>query len=339
MDPRRPPTASSTSDAETSSISPPCSSVDTESLKPKDSESESRRRPSEFPTLFNEIAFIFVIVLSLMMSEYFTSGFNIILPHISISLDIAPKDRTWPTAVPNLAAGALLLPFARLCDRYGSRMIFLGGHTWLLAWSIANGFSTGTVFTIACRAMQGIGFAAFLPSGLSLLGQIYRPGPRKNIVYCCYGAFACIGFYFGIFTAASSIQFLDWRWYFWVGAIIEAVIVIAGYTAIPSGLNDHNPLARMDWWGVVTIVPGVAFLVFAFAYGGHAPDGWKTPCILVAFVLCAVLLSAAVYIQGWVSSHPLVPPRIFKPKYMKRILGVTLCCNGIWSLFLFYSSL
>lgn len=302
-------------------------------------ETKGKARPGAFRSLLGEIAFIFTIYLSLMMSEYFTSGFNIILPHLSTAIGIAPKDRTWPTTVPNLAAGALLLPFARVCDRFGSRVIFMGGHAWLGIWSMANSFSTGTVFTVICRAMQGIGFAAFLPAGVSLLGQVYTPGPRKNLVYCLYGAFACMGFYFGIFTASISVQFMNWQWYFRIGAMVEVLIVAGGFFTIPRHLDDANILARMDWWGTVTIVPGVGLLTFALGAGGHATDGWRTPHILVAFALSGLLLSAAVYTQGWVSTQPLVPPRTFRPLYMRRILGVMLCSNGIWSLFLFYSSL
>ena len=74
---------------------------------------------------------------------------------------------------------------------------------------------------IVCRAMQGIGSAAFLPAGLAILSQTYRPGPRKNFVFAIYGAFACIGFYFGIFVGAcATAEYLDWRWYFWIGAIV-----------------------------------------------------------------------------------------------------------------------
>ena len=48
------------------------------------------------------------IVMSLMMSEYFTSGFNIILPTLTDAVHIPEAARTRPTAVPNLAAGVSL---------------------------------------------------------------------------------------------------------------------------------------------------------------------------------------------------------------------------------------
>ncbi|KAG5988015.1 hypothetical protein E4U43_004855, partial [Claviceps pusilla] len=280
-----------------------------------------RQRPDSLPSWVSESFFVFTIVMSMMMSEFFIGGFNIVLPPIADALDMPASSRTWPAGVTNLTTAALLQPFARLCDLYGGRAVFLCGHVWLLIWSLISGFSQNTTMLIACRAMQGIGSAAFLPAGLAILSQMYRPGPRKNFVFAIYGAFACIGFYFGIFVGALTTEYLDWRWYFWVGSMVGLVIAVSGCISIPRNLGDVNPEAKMDWLGVVTIVPGLVLVVFAFTDGGHAPDGWRTPYIYSSLILGLVFLAAAVYVQGWVSSQPLLPPDLFKAKYMKRLMA------------------
>lgn len=43
-----------------------------------------------------------------------------------------------------------------------------------------------------------------LPSGLMMMGRIYRPGKRKNIVFSIYGACAPLGFFFSILVASVS---------------------------------------------------------------------------------------------------------------------------------------
>ncbi|POR34314.1 Uncharacterized protein TPAR_05486, partial [Tolypocladium paradoxum] len=180
--------------------------------------------------------------------------------------------------------------------------------------------------------MQGVGAAAFLPAGLALLSRAYRPGPRKNFVFAVYGAFACIGFYFGIFVGAVSAEYLDWRWYFWIGAVLCLVVGVSGALTIPPRLGDVDPAARMDWWGAVTIVPGLVLVVFAFTDGGHAPDGWRTPYVCVTLALGVLFLAAAVYVQGWVSSRPLLPPELFRQRYMKRLVGALFCSYGVFGL-------
>ncbi|KAG6015005.1 hypothetical protein E4U41_004719, partial [Claviceps citrina] len=209
-----------------------------------------RQRPAALGGWASEAFFVFTIVMSMMMSEYFIGGFNIVLPPIAEALRMPAASRTWPAGVTNLTTAALLQPFARLCDLYGGRAVFLSGHAWLLVWSLVSGFSRSTTMLIVCRAMQGVGSAAFLPAGLAILSQMYRPGPRKNVVFAIYGAFACLGFYFGIFAGALTAEFLDWRWYFWVGAGVGLVVAGSGWASIPRDLGDVNPDARMDWLGV-----------------------------------------------------------------------------------------
>lgn len=300
-----------------------------------------RQRPDSLPSRVSEVLFVFTIVMSMMMSEYFIGGFNIVLPPIADALGIPASSRTWPAGVTNLTTAALLQPLARLCDLYGGRAVFLGGHAWLLVWSLVGGFSQNTTMLIVCRAMQGIGPAAFLPAGLAILSQTYRPGPRKNLVFAVYGAFACIGFYFGIFVGAVTAEYLDWRWYFWVGAIVGLIIAISACISIPGPTGNSaglDPGAKMDWLGVVTIVPGLVLVVFAFTDGYHAPDGWKTPYIHVSLVLGILFLAAAVYVQGWVSTQPLLPPDLFKAKYMKRLMAALFLSYGVFGLYLFYAS-
>ncbi|KAL3961447.1 hypothetical protein ACCO45_002970 [Purpureocillium lilacinum] len=232
-----------------------------------------RERPAVFSGWLSESLFVFTIVFSMMMSEYFISGFNIILPPVSVALNIAPSSRTWPAGVTNLTIAALLQPCARACDIFGAKKVFLFGHAWLFAWALGCGFSNGPTVLIVCRAMQGIGAAAFLPAGLALLSSAYRPGPRKNLMFAVYGAFAVIGFFFGIIIGALAAEYLSWRWYFWIGCILVLLVAVVGAVYVPSSASELDPAARMDWLGVATIVPGLVLVVFAFTDGGHAPQG------------------------------------------------------------------
>lgn len=311
---------------------------DPETLDEAEIKRLGRERPKIFKTLFNELGFVLTILFSLTMSEYFISGFNIILPSVSNELDIAEQERTWPAAVINLTTSCLLMPFTRLADRYGAKWVFFAGHSWLAVWSLIGGFSQNPVMIIVSRALQGVGPAAFMPTGFALLASAYRPGPRKNLVFSLYGAFGCLGFYSGIILGAISAELLFWRWYFWFGAIMCAAVAFGAIIFIPGDLGHIDPDARMDWWGVITIVPSLILIVFAFTQGSNAPDGWRTPYIYVTLIVGVILGGAAVYVEGWVSEQPLVPASVFRPRYVKRMLGTLFCGFGVYGLYLFYAS-
>jgi MFS family permease len=322
---------------------------------PSEIERLGRERPEVFKSIWVEIGFCFALLGSMFVAEYLISGFNILLPALIGSLDIPSKAETWPASVFSLVTGAFLLPFGRLADMYGGYIVFVGGLVWLLVWTIIAGFSQNYIMLIFCRALQGFGPAAFLPSGIMLLGSIvssllptqrsytnekqYRPGPRKNLVFSLYGAFAPVGFFTGIFFAGLSAQFITWGWFFYIGAMILAIVGVASYLCIPNEENQkHGKGIKMDWWGTATVVPGLVLIVFALTDGSHAPNGWATPYIIVTFVIGWILLVAFIYIEGWVAEQPLLPGDMFHVKGMKWLATALFFQYGTFGIFLFYAS-
>jgi MFS family permease len=310
------------------------------SYTPSDIERLGRERPDVFRSLWHELGFCFSLLGSMFVAEYFISGFNILLPDLTSDLHIPQNAQTWPASVFSLVTGAFLLPFGRLADMFGGYLVFCVGLGWFLIWSIIAGFSQNYTMLIVCRALQGFGPAAFLPSGIMLLGSIYRPGPRKNLVFSLYGAFAPVGFFTGIFFAGVAAQFIAWGWFFWIGSIILAIVAVVSYLCIPNREEDRigSKGVKMDWWGTATVVPGLVLVVFALTDGSHAPQGWATPYIPVTFVLGWIFLAAFVYVEGWVADQPLLPGDMFSVKGMKPLALALFFQYGTFGIFLFYAS-
>jgi len=65
---------------------------------------------------------------------------------------------------------------------YGGKIIYLLGLGWTVIWALIGGFSQNELMMVFSRAICGFGPAAFLPAGVMLMGNAYRPGPRKNLV-------------------------------------------------------------------------------------------------------------------------------------------------------------
>lgn len=273
------------------------------------------------------------------VQEYFISGFNIILPTLASALDIPPDAQTWPASVFSLVTGAFLLPFGRAADIYGGYIVFVSGLLWFSIWSLIGGFSQNYLMLNFCRALQGLGPAAFLPSGIMLLGSIYRPGPRKNLVFSLYGACSPVGFFSGIFVSGLSGQYLPWSWYFWIGTVLLSIVTIIAFFTVPCGpFATRSDEIRMDWLGFITIVPGLLLVVFSITDSSHAPRGWATPYIYITLALGALLLCTAIYVEGWVAQQPLLPFDLFASKYMKPLSLSLFFSYGVFGIYLFYAS-
>lgn len=170
-----------------------------------------RERSTTFTTLWSEISFVFSITMSQFLTEYFVSGFTVILPTLIRELDIPQASSVWPATAFSLVIASTLLVFGRLGDMWGGYAVFLGGLVWLLTWSIIAGLSINSLMLVFCRALQGVGAAAFLPAGVMLMGSLYRPGPRKNLVFAIYGTFSSLRFLWGyscagVFISGSAVS-------------------------------------------------------------------------------------------------------------------------------------
>lgn len=299
-----------------------------------------RQRPAVFTSLSREVAFVFSISMSQLLTDFFVSGFTVILPTLIRELNIPQATSVWPATAFSLVIASTLLVFGRLGDMYGGYPIFMSGLAWLLLWSIVAGFSVNPIMLNICRALQGFGPAASLPTGVMLMGSLYRPGPRKNLVFAIYGTSAVFGFFGGIVVAGIVGQFLRWGYFFWIGAILTAVTLTTSYSSIPrTALRRDGSGVKMDYPGAVSIICGLALTVFAITQSAPASSGWRTPYIPVCFTLGILLLCAAAYIETYVAPQPLLPASIFATPALKPLLLALFFLYGTWGIFSVYGTL
>ncbi|KAL4786478.1 major facilitator superfamily domain-containing protein [Aspergillus varians] len=299
-----------------------------------------RERPPFFSGAWAEIAFCFSILMSQILAEYYISGSNVLLPTLIEELDFPPESAIWPSTALSLAVTSTLLVCGRLTDMFGGYVIYTAGAAWLAISSILCGVSRSWLMLIICRALQGLGLAAFLPSGVMILGKAYRPGPRKNFVFSLYGACAALGFFVGIFFSGLCSQYLTWRWYFFIGAILSAITALSSFLYIPRDYKETRAHgATMDWSGCALSLTGSVLFVFAIAQSSYAPQQWRTPYIFVCLVLGVVLLGIFTYVEGWVIKNPLLPGDIFAVKYMTPLTIALLFLYGSLGVYLLYSVL
>lgn len=272
--------------------------------------------------------------------EYYISGSNVLLPTLVKELHLPEASAIWPSTALSLVVTSTLLIFGRLTDMFGGYIIYSAGAIWLTISSILCGVSQTWLMLIICRALQGFALAAFLPSGIMVLGSTYRPGPRKNIVFSIYGACAALGFFVGIFFSGLSGEYLTWRWYFFFGAILSAITSALALFSIPRDYSEMRKLGiKMDWPGACLSVPAAVFIVFAIADSSYAPQGWKTPYIPLFLVLGFIFLGIMIYVEGWVVKNPLLPGDVFRVKYMLPLTISLLFLYGTLGIFLLYAVL
>lgn len=174
---------------------------------------------------------------------------------------------------------------------------------------------------------------------MMLLGSIYRPGPRKNLIFSIYGACAPVGFFIGIFFAGLTAEFTTWRWYFWIGTIMTVITAITAYLTVPNDMMERKAMKiKMDWLGALLSVSGLILFTFAIIDSAHAPNKWQNPYIYTLFIVGSLLLLATVYVEGWIATDPLLPSSFFKVPHMSALIVALFFTYGSLGIFLLYAT-
>ncbi|KAF2274026.1 MFS general substrate transporter [Westerdykella ornata] len=241
----------------------------------------------------------------------------IILPTIGRALDIPDSRQQWILSAYNLTFGCFLLLWGRLADVYGKRLIFILGSAWITIASIIVPFMPNEISFDILRGFQGLGAAAMVPTAIGILGVTFRPGKAKNYAFACYGAGAPLGAVFGNIFGGVLTQFLDWKWVFWIFAMLGGIITIAGIFIIPLPPVQTESISmryNVDWVGGTLITIGILVLLFALTEGNVV--GWDTPWVPTLIAVALLIIAAFVFWQRYLEKKgqrkPLMKVSIFK---------------------------
>lgn len=114
-------------------------------------------------------------------------------------------------------------------------------------------------------------------------------------------------------------NYANWKWVFWILAILSAVVTVAGIAFIPSsvdkGVNPELSLTKsVDWLGGVLITVGLIALLFALTEGNIV--GWTTAWIYLLIVVSVLLIGIFAAWQWYQEKHtdraPLMKISMFK---------------------------
>ena len=230
---------------------------------------------------------------------------NVALPDIQHSLGFSTSNLSWVLNAYTLTFGGLLLLGARLGDIIGRRRTFLGGLALFVVASAVGGMAASEVGLLAARALQGVGAAISAPAALALLMTRFPEGAQRTRALALFTGVSIGGFSLGLVLGGALVQWLDWRWVFFVNVPIGVLVVAAGVLALPASGRGSG---SFDLGGALTSTLGVGAIVYGLV--NAAEYGWSRPATVGSLVFGAALLGAFVYTESRVA-QPITPLRLF----------------------------
>jgi MFS family permease len=122
---------------------------------------------------------------------------NIALPAIGSDLHLGEANLQWVATAFALPSGGLLLLFGRTGDLIGRSRVFLAGIALFTAASLLTMLAWNPAALLAGRALQGLGAAGVVPTGMALLTTSFPEGRARDRALGIAGSLMATGFTVG----------------------------------------------------------------------------------------------------------------------------------------------
>ncbi|WP_330175338.1 MFS transporter [Streptomyces sp. NBC_01498] len=255
---------------------------------------------------------------------------NIALPHIQRALGFSTQNLSWVVNAYTLTFGGLLLLGGRLGDILGRRRVFMFGVALFAFASLLGGLAQDAWQLLAARAVQGVGGAIASPTALSLITTTFREGPARNRAFGVFAAVSAGGSAIGLLLGGILVEWLDWRWIFFVNVPIGLLIIFL----TPRFIKESVPRpGHFDIVGALTATVGMIALVYGFIRASE--EGWTNVLTLGSFAAAVVLLVLFVVIERR-SRQPITPLWMFRDRNRAGVYGMMLSLSAaLFGMFFF----
>ncbi|MFF1508166.1 MFS transporter [Streptomyces sp. NPDC058326] len=273
---------------------------------------------------------LFVIASCQLMVVLDITIVNIALPHIQSALDFSTTSLAWVVNAYTLTFGGLLLLGGRAGDILGRRRVFIFGVLLFGLASLFCGLAQSEWQLLAARALQGVGGAIASPTALSLITTTFEEGPERNRAFGVFAAVSAGGSAIGLVAGGVLVQWLDWRWIFFVN--VPIALLIAFLTPRHVKESERRP-GHFDFTGALTSTLGMVALVYGFIRA--AQEGWRDPYTIGSFAAAVVLLAVFLLVERR-SRQPITPLRMFGDRNRSGTYAIMLClAAAIFGMFFF----
>lgn len=251
------------------------------------------------------------VALGTLTSVMNHGGMSVALPTIAQHFDADLSIAQWVVIAEGLAISALILPMGRLSDIIGRKTVYLSGLIVFIAAALLATGAQSVVALIAFKTIQGLGAAMTQGTGMAMVTSVFPANERGKGI----GSHASVvgtGGVLGPIIGGFLITAFDWRWLFYVNALMGitatlAILMIIRGQAFKQDSRDRS----YDFPGAA--LSTAVLITFLLAVSNGSRMGWTSPPIIVAGLGFVSFLAAFIWWENRAPS-PMLDLGLFRSK-------------------------
>ena len=223
---------------------------------------------------------IILLFVGVLMGALDISIVGPALPSIETSLGVHGQYLGWIFSIYVLMNLIGVSLFARLSDIHGRRNIYMLALAIFGLGSLWVAMSHQFQSLLIGRAIQGFGASGIFPVASALVGDLYPPEKRGQILGII-GAVFGLAFMIGPFVAGVLLKFYSWNVLFLINIPIALVLIYFSRKLIPS--KPSGKIGAIDWTGIISL----GIFLISLTFGLNTLSGLETgnPITISAFVV------------------------------------------------------
>ncbi|WP_216209638.1 MFS transporter [Amycolatopsis aidingensis] len=302
--------------------------------------------------MIKRILVLATVLLSTSAFPLTITGASVALPDIRADLGAGLAATQWVVNGYNACFASFLVFTGSLADVLGRRRVFVAGVLLFGASGALSAVSGDVVLLNIVRALGGVGAAAAVTGGSSILAETFHGAARVR-AFGLLGTTLGVGLAFGPTVGGLLVDTLGWRAVFGTPAAMACVVLLLS-PVLPR--VPGTPGRRVDWPGAALFTSALLLLIFAMVEGPEL--GFGDPVVLGGLVLAVVLGGAFAAVErgrqdpmfnlgllanpGFAATAVaaaaivvvLVPLLVYLPSYLISVVGLSAGEAGVWLLML-----
>jgi len=235
---------------------------------------------------------------------------NVLVPHISGSLAVAPSDGTW-VITSYAVAEAIMVPLTGwLAERFGPVKVFVSGIVGFGVVSILCGLATSLPMLIVFRILLGICGGPLIPLSQTLLLQIVPP--RHEIkALAAWGATTIIAPAAGPLLGGWIGDDWSWPWAFYIKVPFALALAFVAWRLLARH-EQPTTKTRVDFVGLGLLILWVGALQIMLGNGQNMD--WFNSDFIVELLVVTIVGFISFVIWELTEKAPIVDLRVFRDR-------------------------